>query len=277
MSDLLGTVRTALRPLGKVMPFGSRFTGLADSDSDFDFALMLDDPYRSVESALDSVSGRLRNYGASIILVLKKARAPLVRAQLHGQQFEVVVNGEWGVVNSMIVRELLAGNDNAVAIVKAMKQWAKSWDLIDASLGRLSSFAITVFTIRCLQRMGIVRKFKSDGRLQMSLRDIAIHSRSDIVAAVMESPHDLIRIRSTKDPIYSVMARLKESLDAPGSLLIQDFLDHRSLTGGFQARPAEELRKRAGEALEILKNPHSEVSDINRRVYYSGVILVSRG
>jgi hypothetical protein len=146
-----------LRPFGKPLLFGSQVIGTHLSGSDTDISLIVVKKGEVQEMTVPDMKelmSRLKQNGK--VEFISKSKIPVIHVTYRASLFDVVINESGCVLSSWLLEDMLKSNEKALNVVLTIKQWAVGISLIGAAVGKLSSHAITLFTVHCLMLMGML-------------------------------------------------------------------------------------------------------------------------
>lgn len=135
---------------GKVVPFGSYANGLSNDCSDCDVTFM---PKEDVWGeaglkVLEQFADELPSFGFKNIVRIFQASIPLIKAvDEGGKEVDLCIANHLGVNNSRLISTYCALDPRVSEVCRAVKQWAKSMELVGSSDGHLNSYGYTLLSL----------------------------------------------------------------------------------------------------------------------------------
>lgn len=141
-----------------VEPFGSSVNGIymhsqkqrSDLDMSINFyynpALDKKEVLQAILPAIDAVSKK--NFD---LILLSKVPIANYTDHVTGEECDLIINGNLGVMNSKIIRTYLNIDERYHKMAYFIKFWTKYWKLTGADNGYLSSYAVQLMIIAFLQ------------------------------------------------------------------------------------------------------------------------------
>jgi len=145
-------------PAASLHLVGSSCNGFATDNSDADFCLMLThsrniDQRFEAQFYLKALQKLLRGVPSVKQLLLIRAKVPILKFKdtISGCECDVNINNATGIRNTHLLRTYSKVDDRVRPMVLAVKRWAKSRKINDASQGTLSSYSLVLMVLHYLQ------------------------------------------------------------------------------------------------------------------------------
>lgn len=145
-------------PAASLHLVGSSCNGFANESSDADFCLMVTharrvDQRNEAQFYLNALKKLLHGFRTMRQVLLIRAKVPILKFKdtISGCECDVNVNNAVGIRNTHLLRTYSRVDDRVRPMVMAVKRWAKSRQINDASQGTLSSYSLVLMVIHFLQ------------------------------------------------------------------------------------------------------------------------------
>ena len=150
--SVIHMLKCALGPIARVEPFGSYVTKLDERADDIDLAVIFKSapgwkrnrkgkiPLKYVNPKMDEIIAHLPMAKCTLNKRIPGAKVPIIRIWCLGVKVDLVLHDGHGVLMARVLNDLfLAFSDTClVPLIRLVKRWAKSKNLIDASRGNFS-------------------------------------------------------------------------------------------------------------------------------------------
>jgi len=134
---------------GKVYAFGSHASGFKTIKSDWDIVYLsaADEKHNPVD-VLKDISEILPDFGFHTIVKVFQARVPLIKAiNERNEDIDVCVDNVLGYYNTKLMYSYHKLDPRVGAVGLLVKQWARTFELLNSSDGHMNSYAWTLLTI----------------------------------------------------------------------------------------------------------------------------------
>jgi len=135
---------------GTLLAFGSHANSLASASSDCDLTFMpREDVWGDAAlKILERFADELPRYGFKSIVRIFQASIPLIKSiDQGGVEVDLCIGNHLGLNNSRLVSAYCQLDSRVGEVCRAVKQWAKSTELVGSSDGHLNSYAYTLLSL----------------------------------------------------------------------------------------------------------------------------------
>lgn len=195
--------------------FGSSANGLDLGDSDLDVTLLFQDwtnhMYNTLDRAwiLKQILKHLQRYKYQIISFIEHARVPILKLwdPMYQVQCDLSVGNTTALLNTALLKQFSLYDPRVRPLIYAVKYWAKSRGINDASNGSLSSYAYVLMMIHFLQHRSTPLLPLMDQINDTDIVEASSFERDSIGSLMMEFFHYYTNVFDPIQQVVSIKSR----------------------------------------------------------------------